>query len=235
MRWNELSQAGPDLATQLAPYSATVRTWLLAISAGFAGALFELLLSLALAFFLYRDGPACGALLTSVGERLSGTRAHRLIAVAGSTIRNVVVGLIGTNLVQATLGGIGFWAAGVPGAFLLGFAVFFLTIVPSGPIFVWVPAVVWLLNAGKTTEAILLGVWCILIFQVLETVLRLYFAGRGSTLPAVLVLLGMLGGLTAFGFLGLFLGPTLLAIAYTLIEEWRTPTEPDVGPLPSRS
>ena len=117
-----------------------------------------------------------------------------------------------------------FWLAGVPGAMLLGFFVFFLTVIPFGAGLVWIPAVIWVANTGSTAAAVLLGIWCILIFGLLENIARPFLIGRGSTLPALLILLGMLGGMTAFGFLGVFLGPALLALVYALLDELRAPT-----------
>jgi predicted PurR-regulated permease PerM len=223
-RWQELAQAGAGFPAQLAPLFETAKTWSVIAATGVAGALLELVLSLLIAFFLYRDGPLAGELLTAVTERLTGERARRLIAVAGATIRGVVDGLIGANLIQAILAALGFWAAGVPGAFLLGFLVFFLTVIPFGAGLIWIPAVLWVMQVD-TTKAMLLAAWCILVFPVLENVVRPYLVKRGISLPGLLVLLGMLGGLAAFGFLGVFLGPTLLALAYTLIEEWSAPDE----------
>jgi len=90
---------------------------------------------------------------------------------------------------------------------------------------IWLPAILWLVHADKGTTALLLFGWCVLVFPVLENVVRPYLVKRGSQLPGLLVLLGMLGGLTAFGFLGVFLGPALLALAFTLIDEWRAITQ----------
>jgi predicted PurR-regulated permease PerM len=221
-RWHETFQAG-DLTHTLAPYIATLRVQLLAVATIVANALLELLLSLVIAFFFYCNGPEIGATVGSVGDNLTGERGRRLINVVASTIRSVVESLLGTNLLQAVLGAIGFWAAGVPGAMLLGFLVFFLTVIPFGAGLIWVPAVIWVANSGRTGTAVLLAGWCIVIFPILENVARPYFVRRGSDLPALLVLLGMLGGMSAFGFLGVFLGPALLALVYALIEEWRAP------------
>jgi predicted PurR-regulated permease PerM len=219
-RWQALTDAGGNAAPEIAAYVAIARQWLVTFAAALGPAVVELVLSLVIAFFFYRDGEAAADLLGGVGERLAGDRAVRLIHVAAGTIRSVVDGLIGTNLVQAILGAFGFWLAGVPGALLLGFVLFFLTVVPLGAALVFVPAVVWVFHRGDTMQAILLGAWCILVFPVLENVLRPYLITRGSSLPGLLVLLGMLGGLTAFGFLGIFLGPAILAIASALIQEW---------------
>jgi predicted PurR-regulated permease PerM len=107
---------------------------------------------------------------------------------------------------------------------LLGFFVFFLTVIPFGTGLVWVPATIWLANMGNSGSALLLAIWCVLIFPVLENVARPYLMKRGGILSAVPLLLGMLGGMSAFGFLGIFLGPALLALVRALLEEWRDPT-----------
>jgi predicted PurR-regulated permease PerM len=102
--------------------------------------------------------------------------------------------------------------------------VFFLTVIPFGAGLVWIPAVIWVVNTGSSAAAMLLAIWCLLIFGLLENIARPFLIGRGSTLPALLILLGMLGGMTAFGFLGVFLGPALLALVYALLDELRAPT-----------
>jgi predicted PurR-regulated permease PerM len=228
LRWQELTQAGAHFPEAVAPQLATLRSLLLGIGTGTAHALFELLISLLIAFFLYCNGAAAGEVLASLGERLIGERGRRLISVFAVTIRSVVDGLLGANLLQAILGALGFWLAGVPGAVLLGFFLFFLTVVPFGAALVWMPAVLWLADRGSPTNALLLGAWCVLVFPVLENVVRPILVKRGSPLPGLLVLLGMLGGLSAFGVLGVFLGPALLALAYTLIAEWHAAAEAPV-------
>ena len=221
-RWHESFQGG-DLTRTLSPYLATLRAHLLVAAASVANALLELLLSLVIAFFFYCNGPQISAAVSEVGDNLIGERSWRLTNVVASTVRSVVESLLGTNLLQAILGAMGFWAAGVPNAMLLGFFVFFLTVIPFGAGLIWIPSVLWVVNSGRSGTAILLIGWCIIVFPILENVARPYFVKRGSELPALLVLLGMLGGMSAFGFLGVFLGPALLALVYALIEEWRLP------------
>src|SRR5437660_1126382 len=116
-----------------------------------------------------------------------------------------------------------FWVAGVPGAFLLGFLCFFLTMVPLAPTFIWLPSSLYLFYNGSTGMAIALAIWSFLIFNPLENVLRPYLISRGSDLPILLILLGMLGGLAAFGLLGIFVGPTILAVGYGLLIDWIEP------------
>jgi predicted PurR-regulated permease PerM len=223
-RWHELFQKG-DLAQNLSPYIGTLRSQLLTTAALVASALFELVLSLLIAFFLYCNGPELSAAIGSIGAKLTGQRGHSLINVVARTVRSVVEGLLAANLLQAILGALGFWIAGVPGAFLLGFFVFFLTVIPFGTGLLWIPAVIWLASSGRTGSALLLTGWCILIFPVLENIARPYLMKRGNILSAVPMLLGMLGGMSAFGFLGIFLGPALLALVRTLLEEWSGPVQ----------
>lgn len=222
-RWQEVFQTG-QLAENLSPYFGTIRAQLVSVANIVANAFVELLLSLIIAFFLYCNGPELSNAVGSLGQNLTGDRGKRLIQVVASTVRSVVEGLLGTNLLQAILGAFGLWVAGIPAALLLGFFVFFLAVIPFGAALIWVPSVVWLATTDHGTTAALLTVWCILVFPVLENVARPYLVKRGSDLPALLLLFGMLGGMSAFGFLGVFLGPALLALVFTLIDEWQTPS-----------
>jgi predicted PurR-regulated permease PerM len=140
--------------------------------------------------------------------------------VAGGTVRSVIYGVIGTALAQATLQATGLWLAGVPAAFFLGFLTFFLSFVPAGPPLVWLPAAAWLLYNDALGSGIFLAIWGVLVVSGVDNVLRPYLISRGANLPFILVFLGVVGGVLAFGFLGVFLGPTLLAIGYVLVEEW---------------
>lgn len=106
---------------------------------------------------------------------------------------------------------------------MLGFFVFFLTVIPFGAGLVWVPAEIWVATTGSQITAVLLAIWCFLIFGLIKNIVRPFLVGRGSTLPSLLILLGMLGGMSAFGFLGVFLGPALLALIYTLLDDWFAP------------
>ena len=121
---------------------------------------------------------------------------------------------------QGLVAGIGFLIAGVPGAALLGFATFFLSVVPVGPPMIWIPAALWLFAYGSTGWAIFLGLWGLLVVSMVDNVLKPMIISRGSHLPFMLVLLGVLGGVAAFGFVGLFIGPTLLAVGYRMVNEW---------------
>jgi predicted PurR-regulated permease PerM len=219
-RWQQIAADGASFTAALTPYLATLRTGLLAAGASVGGGIAALLLSLILACFLYANGAALAQRLDVGLERIGGARAHHLGGVASSTVRSVVYGLLGANLIQAVIATVGFAVAGVPGAVLLGVMSFFFLIVPFASNLLWIPAVAWLIAEGEIGWAIFLAGWSLLNFGVMESVLRAWLIGRTMELPMLVLLLGILGGLAAFGLLGLLIGPTMLALGYALVSEW---------------
>ena len=182
--------------------------------------------SVLICFFFYRDGPAITARVRAVMERLAGHRAKHLIAVTAGTVSRVVNGILGTALAQSVLALFGFWIAGVPGAVLLGLLTFFLSIVPVGPPLVWGPAALWLFSQGQTGWAIFLAIYGLVVISSIDNIVKPYLISRGGALPLLLVFMGVLGGVLTFGFIGVFLGPVILAVAYSLLTEWVKPVPP---------
>jgi predicted PurR-regulated permease PerM len=219
-RWLELERLGAGWTAELQPYLEVGLNWLLSLGVRLGEAILQVSMSVLAAFFFFRDGAEGARRLDAAVKRLAGNRAQQLLAVAGGTVRSVVYGVIGTALAQATLQGLGLWLAGVPVAFFLGFLTFFLSFVPLGPPLVWLPAAVWLLYNGAIGWGIFLIGWGFFVVSGVDNVLRPYLISRGSRLPLILMFFGVLGGLMAFGFLGVFLGPTLLTIGYVLLQEW---------------
>jgi predicted PurR-regulated permease PerM len=219
-RWQELAGSGAQLTEVLMRYLGPLRDWALRSAANLGERLLHLSLSVFIAYFLYRDGSALSARIKPLIARIGGQRAPVLLQVAGDTVTGVVYGIIGTALVQGLLVGIGLWIAGVPRVLLLGVLACVMSLIPTGPVVVWLPAAVWLYQKGATVWAAFLVLWGLLIVGTMDNFLRPYFIGKGSHLPFILVFLGTLGGVVTFGFLGIFLGPTLLAIAYTAFQEW---------------
>lgn len=194
--------------------------WLLAHSLNFGKGVMQLALSVVIVFVFYRDGERVVARIAAGAQRIAGDVSQRLLLVAGNTVRSVVYGIIGTALAQAILAAIGFWLAGVPSPFLLGLLTFVMALIPAGPPFVWVPVVLWLFHGGQVGWGLFMGIWGIFVISGIDNVVRPYLISRGSNLPFVIVLLGAIGGVIAFGFIGLFLGPVLLAVSYALIREF---------------
>ena len=128
--------------------------------------------------------------------------------------------MLGTCAVQGVLAMIGFLIAGVPGVVLLGMATFFLSVVPLGPALLWLPAALWLGANGNRGMAIFIAVWGLVVVGGAENIVRPLLMGKGVQAPLAVVFLGVIGGILAFGFLGLFIGPTVLTVAYNLFQEW---------------
>jgi predicted PurR-regulated permease PerM len=179
-----------------------------------------LALGVLITFFLYRDGLDVAAHLRAGMERIAGARAHHLLAIAGNTVKGVVYGIIFAALAQGVMAGLGYWIAGVPGPFLLGLVTCILALIPWGPPLIWVPATVWLFREGHPGWAIFMGIWGITAISSIDNILRPYLISLGSRLPFLLTLLGVVGGVLRFGIIGVFLGPTLLAVGYALLSEW---------------
>lgn len=228
--WLSLTHNSAKLAADLGKYLVPTGQWVLNMAAILGEGTLQLALSVLISFFFYRDGIHGAKRLNALAERLGGERALQLLAVAGATIKSVVYGIIGTAIVQAILAGIGFWLAGVPGVLLLGFLTFFLSLLPMGPPLVWIPAAIWLFYTDGIGWAIFLALWGLLVVSSADNFIKPYFISRGSDLPFILVFLGVLGGAIAFGLLGVFLGPTLLAVGYNIVRNW---TSVDLPPSSS--
>ena len=222
--WAHLASSQEAFKVAVEPYVAGARDWVMRSGASLGQGAVELTLSVLICFFVYRDGREAAAQLHSAVRRLAGDRANHLLDVTGSTIRGVVYGIMGTAFAQGMLAGIGFWIAGVPGALLLGFATFIFSLIPLGPPLVWVPATLWLVYSGSPGWAVFMGLWGLLVVSSVDNFLKPWLISRESRLPLLLVFLGVLGGIIAFGFIGIFLGPTLLAVGYTLVQAWISPS-----------
>jgi predicted PurR-regulated permease PerM len=218
--WQSLAADTSKLWTESQRLIEPASSWLLKGGLALGGGVIQLAFSIFIAFFLFRDGVAVGGRLTHAVERIGGERGKHLLEVAGNTVRGVVYGILGTALVQAIVAGIGFLVAGVPGAALLALLTFFASIVPVvGTALTWLPASLWLFHQGSTGWGIFMLAWGALVAS-LDNVVKPLLISQGSDMPFILIFFGVLGGALTFGFIGVFLGPTLLAVGYRLVEEW---------------
>lgn len=224
---DQLAQAWADLARDSARFTELVRPYLImargwAITGGLAvGAeVLELTLSVVISFFFYRDGERVLEEVQLMGRRLIGDRAQHLLLVASSTVRGVVYGIIGTSLAQGALATVGYAIVGLPNALFLGFLTFFLAFLPSGPPLVWAPLAFWLFSDGQTGAAVFLLVWGLIVVGSIDHFLKPILISRESKAPLLLVFFGVVGGALAFGVIGVFLGPVLLAVAFALVRDW---------------
>ncbi|HWI56069.1 MAG TPA: AI-2E family transporter [Bacillota bacterium] len=219
-RWQALTTDTTRLWTEARRFIEPVSAWLLKVGLALGSGLLQLALSILITFFLFRDGASAAERLTHLVERIGGEQGQHLLTVAGNTIRGVVYGILGTALVQAILAGIGFLIAGVPGPGLLALLTFFVSVVPAmGVALVWLPAAIWLFCQGATGWGIFMIVWGLGVNNI-EHVIKPWIISQGSHMPFLLIFFGVIGGALTFGFIGIFLGPTLLAVGFRLIEEW---------------
>jgi predicted PurR-regulated permease PerM len=180
----------------------------------------QLVLAAFIGFFFYRDGEQLVQATRKVLQRLAGELGDELLQTTHNTVVGVVHGIFGTALAQATVAVIGFLIAGVPGAFLLGAATFFLSVLPVGPPLIWGGATIWLFSQGSIGWAIFMAAWGFFAISSIDNVVKPYLISRSSSLPLLLIVLGVFGGIVAFGFIGIFVGPPVLAVALTLIQLW---------------
>jgi len=217
--WERASTDMPALLETVRPAIKEGLTWLLKHSGSLTLSIFEFLLAIVLAGFIYVNGDAAKGLISRLTKRIAGESGQNLLIVAGQTIRAVSVGVVGTALIQAVLSVFGFVIAGVPGAGLLGLFCFFLAMLQVGTGLVWIPTAIWLSYQGDTGWAIFTVIWGIFI-NISDNVIKPYLISQGSGLPVPLIFLGVLGGLLAWGFIGIFVGSTLLVVCFKLLSSW---------------
>ncbi len=218
--WNSWAA---DLSVMVAffrPYFGLIAENGLTLLLGIASGIIQFLLALFIAFFFWVYGDRLGIHLRAIIRRIAGSYAERLIVVTGQVIRGTVYGLLGTAIVQGMLTAFGLWLTGVPRPVLLGAVAGFVSVLPVGAPMIWIPAALWLFSNGHLGWAIFLAVYGVVAVSGADSVIRPYFIARGAQLPFLLTVLGVLGGALAFGLLGIFLGPVLLGVGFTLVAEF---------------
>ena len=180
----------------------------------------ELSLTAFASFFIYRDGEVLAAFLDKAIARTAGNHAANVLDTINNTVRGVMYGLLGTALAQGFVAVVGFAIAGIPVPLLLGVATAILSLLPIGPPLIWGAVAIWLFYQGSVGWGIFMLLWGFFLISGVDNVLKPVLISRGSNLPFILVLFGVMGGLIAFGFVGIFIGPTVLAVGLSLIREW---------------
>ena len=231
-RWQGWAADPESFRRELRPFVKPVKDFLVTLVGSVSVGLLEFALSLLIAGLLYVRGDRFAATVDQIARRLGGETGLRQVAVVRSTVKSVFNGLLGTCAVQGILALIGFWVAGVPQPFLLGMGTFFLSVVPGGPTVLWLPAALWLNANGSTGWAIFMAVWGLVVVGGADNIVRPLLIGRGVEAPMALIFLGVIGGILTFGFLGLFIGPTLLVVAHNLFQDWMNRESPATAPAP---
>jgi predicted PurR-regulated permease PerM len=224
--WRQIAaEGGQGVLVRLTPYADRVTQWLLSQLGSAGKAVFHIVMTLIGVVFLYRHGETIGARVRRFASRLAGDHGVNAVYLAAQATRSVALGVLVTAIVQALLAGLGLAVAGVPSAGLLTVLMIVTGLAQLGPMPVLLPGVAWLYWQGEVGWGTGLLVWSGLVGTI-DNVLRPFLMSRGANLPLMLVFVGVIGGLFAFGVVGLFIGPVVLAVAYRLSEDWMTRQPP---------
>lgn len=228
-RWEQLASVrwGKMTAT-LAPYAGQAVGWFATQAGSFGMMILHFLLTVIFTAILYVKGEMAAAGVRRFAHRLAGPHGEEAALLTGKAIRGVALGVGLTAIVQSALGGIGLAIAGVPAATLLTAVMFMLCVAQIGTIPVLIPAVIWLFWNNATLWGTVLLIWSIFVISI-DNFLRPVLIRKGANLPLLLIFAGVIGGLIAFGVIGLFIGPVVLAVSHTLLKTWVNGEPHEVG------
>lgn len=221
--WRELAQDG-ELGAKISGAAAVVGKWFVAQIGDLGAVVLQFLLTVVISAILYVRGETAAAGVVRFARRIGGDRGEESVRLAGQAIRGVALGVVVTAVVQSALAGVGLAIAGIPYAMLLTAAILMLALAQIGPLPVMAGATIWTFWRGDTGWGVFLAVWTIVVGG-LDNVLRPILIKRGVDLPLLLILVGVIGGLIAFGMVGIFVGPAVLAVCYRLVASWVGPAE----------
>lgn len=229
--WHQLADSREELNKVLRQLFDPARRVALTSITILGQGLLQLLLVTFFSFFIFRDAHIYGGALLTAARKLGGTLGERMLKLARGTITGVMVGIVGTAAAQSVVGMIGYLIAGVPAVMMLTFATFIFAMVPViGPTLIWGGAALWLYEQGQTGWAIFMLLWGMLGISSVDNFVKPVLISRTAAQPLLLIVVGVFGGVLVFGFIGLFLGPTLLALGQALIREWMADKDADLHP-----
>jgi predicted PurR-regulated permease PerM len=230
-KWQQLATVhSAELSARLAPYAGDAVRWFVAQAGSVGMMIVNFLLTVIFAAILYSNGETAGAGIRKFAYRLAGQQGEEAAVLSGKAIRGVALGVGVTAIIQSALGGMGLAVTGVPAAALLTAVMFMLCVAQVGPGPVLILAVIWLYwKAGALWGTVLL-IWSILV-GALDNFLRPVLIRKGADLPLLLIFTGVIGGLIAFGIIGLFIGPVVLAVGHTLLKAWVSGGEQGEAPV----
>lgn len=198
---------------------STLGGWILNGGANLALNTINVILAVLMAGFLYSYGEKGSSFAVRFAMKVGGQSAVTALRTAADTVHAVSMGVIGTALIQALFSGVGFAIAGINGAAVLGLLCFLTAVLQIGTGVVWLPVAGWLYHLDENGWALFTVIWG-LIINIMDGVIKPYFIGLSSPLPFLLITVGVIGGLIAWGFVGIFLGTSLLAVAYSAFFSW---------------
>lgn len=224
--WHKLAASREEMNELLRQFIAPTRRLALAAVSMFGQGLLQLVMVIFFVFFIFRDAETYTDALRTGSRKLAGDLGERMLRLVDGTVTGVMVGIVGTAAAQSLVAMLGFIIAGVPGIVILTVSTFFFSMVPViGATLIWLGAAAWLYEGGQTGWAIFMVLWGMFGISSVDNFVKPVLISRTSSLPLLLIVVGVFGGVLVFGFIGLFLGPTLLALGQVLIREWLSHTD----------
>ena len=202
--------------------------WFVAKAGSIASTLLQFLLTVIIAAVMYAKGETAAAGVRKFARRLAGEHGEEAVVLAAKACRSVALGIVVTAIIQTCIGGVGLFVAGVPAAPVITAIMFMLCLAQLGPILVLVPSVIWVYWSGEAIWGTVLLIVTI-IAGTIDNFIRPVLIKKGADLPLLLIFAGVIGGLIAFGVIGLFIGPVVLAVTLTLLQAWVSDKEQQEG------
>jgi predicted PurR-regulated permease PerM len=219
-KWQQLASISTrELSERLVPYSNQIISWFVSQAGSVGLIFFHFFITIIIAAILYVNGETTSRGAFRLARRLAGSHGEDILVLASKAIRGVALGVVLTALIQSVLGGVGLAIVGIPAYMLLTGIMFLLCIAQIGPFLIMVPTVIWLYWSGQTLWGTILLPFAI-VSCTIDNFIRPFLIRKGADLPLILIFAGVIGGLIAFGIVGLFIGPVILAVIYTLLQAW---------------
>jgi predicted PurR-regulated permease PerM len=218
--WQRLSEESPgSLSARMTPYFGRAVRWLAAQIGGVGGMILQFLLIVIISVVLYLNGETAARGVRRFANRVAGANGERAAVLAAATIRGVALAVIVTAIIQTAIAGTGLVVASVPGAWVLAAVALIFNLAQLGPWLVMLPAVAWKFYTGDSSWGFVLLAFTF-VAGTIDNVVRPLLIRKGADLPLLLIFAGVIGGILSLGFMGIFVGPVILAVTFVLVREW---------------
>ncbi len=202
--------------TELKPFAS----WLLQEGRQVGGFVLEFALGIVLAAILLQKQDRVGPALERLFLRIGGETGSHMAAHAAVTIRSTFLAVILAAAAQSAVASVAYIASGVPHWAILTALTFLLAMFQVGPVLIWVPIAVWLALGGQPGMAVFVCIWGLVAVGLTDNLVRTVLVTKASEIPGILAFLGAIGGLLAWGIVGVFLGPVIVAVCYKMVLVW---------------
>lgn len=225
--WQQYAALPPEeLSARLTPYAKNAISWFLAKAGSIGMMILQFLLTVIISAILYAKGETAASGVRKFARRLAGPKGDETAVLAAKAVKGVALGVVLTAIIQTVLAAIGLAITGVPAVAILTAVIFMFCIAQIGPAIILILSIIWLFYSGQTLWGSVLIAWSIPVVLI-DNVIRPILIKKGADLPLLLIFAGVIGGLIAFGVIGLFIGPVVLAVSNVLLKAWVSEGEPE--------